>query len=236
LPAHVKIVALITFVLIVVATPREAFWAFGVYAALLLVVLRVAAIPPRFVLRRMIVEVPFVLFALLMPFVAQGDEVVVLGISVSEQGLLAAWNLLAKATLGVVASIALAATTEPRDVIVGLQTLRVPQVLVQIMAFMVRYIDVVGDEMSRMRIARESRGFDAHGPRQWRVLAHAAGALFIRSYERGERVHLAMLSRGYTGSLPTLRPVTADGRQWARAAALPAVAAVVAVAAWTVTA
>lgn len=236
LPAHVKIVALITFVLIVVATPREAFWAFGVYALLLLAVVRIAAIPPRFVLRRMIVEVPFVLFALLMPFVAQGDEVVVLGISVSEQGLLAAWNLLAKATLGVVASITLAATTEPRDVIVGLQTLRVPQVLVQIMAFMVRYIDVVGDEMGRMRIARESRGFDARGPRQWKVLAHAAGALFIRSYERGERVHLAMLSRGYTGSLPTLTPVTADGRQWARAAALPAVAAVVAVAAWTVTA
>ena len=56
-----------------------------------------------------------------------------------------------------------------------------------------------------MRIARESRGFDARDVRHWPVLARSAGALFIRSYERGERVHLAMLSRGYTGTMPRLR-------------------------------
>ena len=43
--------------------------------------------------------------------------------------------------------------------------------------------------MRRMRIARESRGFEASGLRHWGVLAKSAGALFIRSYERGERVH-----------------------------------------------
>jgi cobalt/nickel transport system permease protein len=74
---------------------------------------------------------------------------------------------------------------------------------VQIMGFMIRYVDVVSDEMRRMRIALESRGFSARNPRHWPVLARSAGALFIRSYERGERVHLAMVSRGYTGSLST---------------------------------
>ena len=58
---------------------------------------------------------------------------------------------------------------------------------------MVRYLDVVTTEMQRMKIARESRGFTARNPRHWPVLARSAGALFIRSYERGERVHLAML-------------------------------------------
>jgi cobalt/nickel transport system permease protein len=53
-----------------------------------------------------------------------------------------------------------------------------------------------------MKIGRESRGFSARNPRHWPVLARSAGALFIRSYERGERVHLAMLSRGYTGKMP----------------------------------
>ncbi len=73
---------------------------------------------------------------------------------------------------------------------------------------MVRYGDVIADELRRMRTARLSRGFEARGPRHWGVLAKSAGALFIRSYERGERVHLAMLSRGYTGSMP---PALGDG-------------------------
>jgi cobalt/nickel transport system permease protein len=54
--------------------------------------------------------------------------------------------------------------------------------------------------MRRMRIARESRGFSGGSLRSWPVVARSAGALFIRSYERGERVHLAMLARGYEGS------------------------------------
>jgi len=77
-----------------------------------------------------------------------------------------------------------------------------------------------------MRIARESRGFSHSSLRQWKALARSAGALFIRSYERGERVHLAMLSRGYTGTLPVTHPATATPDQWRAAALLPAVALV----------
>jgi cobalt/nickel transport system permease protein len=150
----------------------------------------------------MVVEVPFVVFALLMPFIATGPRVDVLGVSVSSSGLLSAWALLAKGTLGVLASLTLAATTEPRHLLAGLERLRVPQMLVQIMGFMIRYLDVVTDEMGRMRVARESRGFTARNVRHWPILARSSGALFIRSYERGERVHLAMLSRGYTGTMP----------------------------------
>ena len=202
MPAHLKILALLAFVLLVVATPKD--W-FGAYAAFLLVVAAVVAVsrvPPTYILRRLVVEVPFVVFALLIPFIATGPRTEVLGLSVSEPGLLSAWGLLAKGTLGVLASLTLAATTEPRLLLAGLERLRIPVLLVQIMGFMVRYLDVVTEEMGRMRIARESRGFDARDVRHWPVLARSAGALFIRSYERGERVHLAMLSRGYTGTMP----------------------------------
>jgi cobalt/nickel transport system permease protein len=232
LPAHVKLLALLLFMLVVVGTPREAFWAFGLYAVMLATVAAVAGVKPGFISRRMVVEVPFVVFALLLPFIATGPKVEVLGIPLSENGLWGAWNLLAKATLGVVASILLAATTEPRDVILGLQRLRVPQTLVQIMAFMVRYIDVIGDEMQRMRIARESRAFEAKTLGQLKIVAHAAGALFIRSYERGERVYLAMLSRGYTGSLPAFDAPAASARSWAIGATLPLTAAIIATIAW----
>jgi len=232
LPAHVKVVALLGFVLVVVATPREQVWAFAAYGLMLAVVAVVARVPAGFVLPRMLVELPFVAFALLLPVVATGPRVDVLGASLSEPGVWAAWNVLAKGTLGVVASILLGATTEPRALLVGLQRLRVPALLVEIASFMVRYVDVVADEMRRMRIARESRGFQAGHVGQVRVLAQAAGALFIRSYERGERVHLAMLSRGYTGALPVLEEGGAPAGGWRLAAVLPIAALAVGATAW----
>ncbi len=126
----------------------------------------------------------------------------------------------------------LASTTDLPDLLRGLERLRLPQLMVQIMSFMVRYMDVIGGERDRMRIARESRGFVARDVRQMRIVATSAGALFIRSYERGERVHLAMLSRGYTGSMPRLSDVSAAPAQWLAAALLPLAALVVLIAAW----
>jgi cobalt/nickel transport system permease protein len=201
-PAHLKILALLAFMVLVVATPRDWYPAYGVYLLAIATVIGVSRVPATYLLKRTVVEVPFVVFAVLLPFVATGPQAEVLGVTVSERGLEAGIALLVKGTLGVLASLTLAATTEPHDLLAGLERLRLPQQLVQIMAFMVRYLDVVTGEMHRMNIGRESRGFSARNPRHWPVLARSAGALFIRSYERGERVHLAMLSRGYTGKMP----------------------------------
>jgi cobalt/nickel transport system permease protein len=201
-PAHRKLLALLGFVLVVVATPKDWYPAYAGYLVVIAGVVALSRVPVTYLLKRMVVELPFVGFALLLPFVAQGPRTELLGLSVSEHGLVAAWALLAKGTLGVLASLTLAATTEPQELLAGLERLHLPNLLVQIMGFMVRYLDVVTSELQRMRIARESRGFTARNPRHWGVLARSAGALFIRSYERGERVHLAMLSRGYTGRMP----------------------------------
>jgi cobalt/nickel transport system permease protein len=232
LPAHCKIVAMAVFVLVVVATPRQQYWAFGAYAGLLGLVAALARVPIGFIARRLVVELPFVVFAVLLPFVAHGPYVDVLGFSLSADGLLAAWNILAKGTLGVASSILLAATTDARELIVGMRRLRVPSLIVEITSFMVRYADVVVDEMRRMRIARESRGFQARHAGQIPVIARSAGALFIRSYERGERVHLSMLSRGYRGALPLLDAGATAASAWWQAATLPIAAAGIAALAW----
>jgi len=235
LPAHCKIVALLLFVLCVVATPATAYLAFAVYAGLLGVVVALSRVPPAFLAARMVVETPFVVFALLMPFIATGPQTEVLGLALSERGLQAGAALLCKGTLGVVGSLLLAATTEARDILAGLQRLRLPRQLVEIMGFMIRYLDVATAEMGRMRTARESRGFEARGPRAWPVLARSGGALFIRSYERGERVHLAMLSRGYTGTFPAYAQRAATRSDWLAAAVLPLLAVLTLVAARAVT-
>ncbi|MFJ9740452.1 cobalt ECF transporter T component CbiQ [Streptomyces sp. NPDC101166] len=233
LPPHTKLAAAFAFVAVVVSTPREAMWAFGLYAALLGVVAFRARVPAGFLLKRLLIEVPFVAFAVLMPFVAEGERVDMWGLSLSVEGLWGAWNVLAKGTLGVAASVLLASTTELREILLGLQRLRLPPLLVQIASFMIRYGDVITDELRRMRIARESRGFEARGVRHWGVLAKTAGALFIRSYERGERVHLAMVSRGYAGSMPVIDEVSASRAQWSYAFALPLAALAVCVLGWT---
>jgi len=193
-----KLIALVVFAVVVVATPREWLAAFAVYAAVVIGMVVVARIPLAAVLRRMVIELPFLIFAVLLPFIATGPVVGVGPFALSIEGLWGAWGLLVKATLALLASVVLVSTTEPRRIVLALESLRLPRQLTSIMAFMLRYLDVIVGEAARMRTARESRGFVARGPRSWAVLAKGAGALFARSHARGERVHLAMLARGHS--------------------------------------
>ncbi|HEX9123878.1 MAG TPA: cobalt ECF transporter T component CbiQ [Actinomycetota bacterium] len=227
-----KLAAQILFVLLVVATPREAFWAFGMYALMLVALIQLSEVPYGFVLKRLLFEVPFVLFAVLLPFIAQGPRTEFLGLSLAVDGLWGAWNILAKATLGLGASILVAATTTTPEFLRGFERLHLPRAFTSIASFMIRYGDVIADEMRRMRVARESRGYDPRWLWQARAIAASAGALFIRSYERGERVYLAMVSRGFTGSIPRIDDAPATAATWATAMALPAAAGLVALLAW----
>jgi cobalt/nickel transport system permease protein len=234
MPPQCKLLAHVLFVFAVVATPREAFWAFGVYAVLLVAVIRLAEVPFGFVARRLVFEVPFVLFAVLLPFIGGGPRTEVLGMSLSVEGLWGAWNVLAKATLGLGASIVVAATTTMPEFLHGFERLHMPRAFTSTLSFMIRYFDVIADDMRRMKVARLSRAHDPRWLWQARAVATSAGALFIRSYERGERVHLAMLSRGFTGTLPVTDDRPLGAAAWAAAMVVPAIAIVVATAAWVV--
>jgi cobalt/nickel transport system permease protein len=202
LPPQVKVVAAVAGAICVVVTPRTEFWAFGGYLAVLVGVWVVAGIPVRWFATRLFIELPFVVLAVLMPFLGRGERMDVLGVSVSVGGALAGWNILVKATLGLLISLTLAATTSPRELVVGAQRLHAPAMLITIATLMLRYLSVIGAEARRMRMARIARGHDPRFLWQAGATARGIGTLFIRSYERGERVHLAMVSRGFTGVLP----------------------------------
>ncbi len=227
-----KLVAAFGLVVAVAVTPREAVWAFAVYAAVLAALLRLGRFRAGFVAARMLAVLPFVLFAFVIPFVAGGDKVDVLGVALSRDGLWSMWNILAKATLGITTSILLAGTTDVPDMLRGMSRLRVPATLTAIAGFMVRYLAVIADELRRMRVAMTARGYDPRWLWQARPIATSAGALFIRSYERGERVHQAMLARGFTGAMPDLDQQRAGSREWAAAAGLVVLTAAVAATAW----
>jgi cobalt/nickel transport system permease protein len=229
LPPQVKIAAVLLYTIIVVVTPRDEFLAFAGYALLIVVVTAIARVPAGWLAKRATIELPFVLLAVALPFAGHGERVTWLGMSLSVDGLYGAWNIFAKGTLGVLASLLLAATTTARDLLLGLDRLRCPRVFTQIATFMLRYMDILAEDARRMRVARLSRGYDPRFLWQVKAFAVSVGALFLRAFERGERVYLAMLSRGYTGRLPRADRAPATAGQWAASALLPVAAAGIAV-------
>lgn len=222
LAPEAKLLAVVAFALLVVLTPARAWPALALDAVALSIVWKLARLPLGY-LRRLSVELPFVAFALALPLVATGERVQIGPLSLSEPGLVGAGLLLCRATLGVWAAVILASTTPAHELVDGLQRLHLPAGLVEILSHMVRFMGVVADDLRRMTIARESRG-GGLGVRG-RLRAHAAGAsqLFVRSYERGERVHLAMAARGYQGALPRYGSApAASATTWWLVSALPA--------------
>jgi cobalt/nickel transport system permease protein len=216
----------------VVATPREAFWAYGAYAGLILALTLSARVSLLTLVRRLTVEAPFLIFAIALPLLARGERIDVAGMDLSIEGLWAAWNILVKATLGTATMILLVSTTSITSILQGLQKLKVPSVIVAIAGFMIRYADVIASEMRRMKVGRQSRGYEPRVLWRARALASSAGTLFIRSFERGERVHMAMVSRGYAGAMPELTAAEASSTNWLAASLVPAMAAVICAGAW----
>ncbi|RZS34216.1 cobalt/nickel transport system permease protein [Herbihabitans rhizosphaerae] len=214
LAPQIKIVSTFLFVVCVVATPRTEFAAFGAYLVVLTGVWVIARIPPRWLAPRALIEVPFVALAVLLPFVGGGTRTDMLGVSVSVDGALAGWNIVAKGTLGVLASLTLAATTSPSEILLGLQRLRVPKLIITVATLMLRYVELIAAEARRMRLARIARGHDPRFLWQVGATARGIGTLFVRTYERGERVHLAMLSRGWTGAMPEPNPPRVSTVDW----------------------
>jgi cobalt/nickel transport system permease protein len=227
IPPHIKILAGLLFIVVAVSTDITNWPAFVAYFAIIITITQIAKLPIITVFKRSLIEVPFVLFALLMPFFGTGEVVEIGSLNLYVDGLLAGASIVVKGTLGILVAINLSATTTAREILNGLETLKMPTPMVQIASFMLRYVNVVNDEMLRMAVARASRGFEATGVKQWPVLATAAGALFIRSYERGERVHLAMIARGYQGELPRTEKINNSVRYWVIGLAVPFIALII---------
>ncbi|MBA7698177.1 Nickel transport protein NikQ [subsurface metagenome] len=124
-------------------------------------------------------------------------------VSVTYNGLQVLWNILTKAWLSILSLILLTSTTKMTSLLKGLEQLRMPRVMVMILSFMYRYIFVIVDEVMRMKQARDSRNFGGKRLWQLRTIGNMIGTLFIRSYERSERVYVAMLARGFDGQTRT---------------------------------
>lgn len=157
----------------------------------------------NFLLKRMYIVIPFILFALLLPFISKGEIQIgtFINFPIYRNGVFEMLNILTKSLAGVAMAISLTSTTSQFDIIKGLEKLRMPKVLVAILSFAIRYISVYSSEFHRVRQSMKSRGFKNRSPKDSTTLAYAGSAMLIRGFERGEKVYQAMISRGFDGDL-----------------------------------
>jgi cobalt/nickel transport system permease protein len=210
LDPRAKIVGLLGVTLVAVTTPIAAWPVYVACAAALVAVAAVARVGPGVVWRRARVVLPLVLFvAVFVPFLRDGGATHDLGpLTVSDAGLAVLGAVAAKATIGTVSAVLLGATTTFPSVLRGLEALHVPRLFTLIAAFMYRYLFVIVEEVHRMRTALAARAYRPRHALHAGPIGQAATALFLRTYGRGERVHMAMLARGYRGTMHDLDPLS----------------------------
>ena len=218
LDPRAKVVVTIAFILSNALLPDGAWTAFALSWLFLLFVNVLSNLGITFTLKRSFVALPFALVAITVLFSIPGNTLTSFhflfwDLTVTDMGLLRFLSILVRSWLSVQMAILLVATARFPDIIHALEHLRVPSILTTIISFLYRYLFVLVDEVFRLLRAREARSAAVAGSRSggsvpWRagVAGNMAGQLFLRSYERSDRVYNAMLARGYTGHLQTMNP------------------------------
>ncbi len=221
-----KLVGLVGFLLVSAVTPPGRFAILAAHAAVAVAVAALAAVPPRTLARRILLDVPLVVLALTYAAAGRGPRTSVLGLSLSVAGLEVGSSMVAKATIGIVAVSALAATTSVTETVAGLRHLGLPGWFTDLVGLSARQAGVLGADVERLRLAASVRGRGRWS--EWTAVARALGVSFIRATERVDRLQLAAQARGGTtlGAIvvagPTITAATAG--TWTLAA-LPTLAA-----------
>jgi len=232
LDSRVKLIITLAYVLSVSLMPVGAWPAYVLLAGFVFSVAVASELGLWMLVRRALLALPFALAAL--PLLVTTPGPVILNISVGKwllpltyAGLERFLSVAFKSWLSVQMAVLLTATTCLPDLLVALRALHLPGLLVTSVGLMWRYLFVLVDEAMRMLRARESRSAAGKGRSGgsvvWRarVTGNMAGSVFLRGYERSERIYSAMLARGYDGTIRSLpvEPVPAAQR-WVAALAI----------------
>jgi len=224
---RVKIIVTVLLIVSNALLPDGAWMAFALTWGLVLAASLLASIRLTFLITRSLVALPFAIAAVTVIFSIPGPALTTLELGgwqfvITEPGLIRFASIMIRSWVSVQMAILLTATTPFPDLIHAMRHLRVPDILVATISFMYRYLFVLSDEALRLLRAREARSASLNTRRKhrtalrWRVkvAGNMAGQLFLRSYERSERVYNAMLARGYRGTLQTLNPHKMHPKDW----------------------
>ena len=218
LDPRIKLVLTLAFIITTSLVPPGTWPVYVLLLALILSVEVLSELGIRFVFKRSLLAVPFMLAALPIIFTAPGPELASielgpLAISISQAGMERFISIALKSWISIQAAVVLAASTPFPAILVAMRAIRLPRLIVSIFGLMWRYLFVLVDEAIRLNRARASRSGHPReskgkvgGTLIWRarVTGGMVGSLFLRALERSDRIYMAMVSRGYDGEVRTL--------------------------------
>jgi cobalt/nickel transport system permease protein len=229
LDSRIKLVLAVSFILANTLIPTSAWPVYILLLALILSAELLSELGMGYVLKRSALAIPFVLAALPLIFTVPGKALGTLpighlAIPISALGLERFISITLKSWISVQAAIILAGSTSFPDLLVAMRALHVPRLMVSIFGLMWRYLFVLVDEAARLMRARLARssvsdrpGVKTGGTFTWRarVTGGMAGSLFLRAFDRSDRIYMAMVSRGYDGEARSLPAPDIPAPQWA---------------------
>lgn len=223
LDARVKLVLTVALIVCAALLPVGAWLALTALTALVWAAIITSGVGLSTILKRSLLALPFLLVVVTVIFSLPGRPIFRLPLgfvtlTATDAGLLRFVTIVWKSWISMQAALLLTATTHFLDVLRALQALHMPKIIVALMSFMYRYLFILVEEAQRLLRARDCRSAALEGAGGgsvlWRaqVTGRLVGTLFLRSFERSERIYVAMLSRGYTGELRSLRAQALDRR------------------------
>lgn len=229
LDPRVKFVLTLAFILTTALTPFGAWPVYVMLFSLDLAVALLSELGVGYVLKRALLALPFALAALPVLFTTAGSPLLYLPLgplafTVTWQGVAHLAGIAVKSWLSVQMAVVLVGSTPFPELLVAMHAVKIPRLLVAIVGLMWRYLFVLADEALRLLRARESRstrpvnggGGRVGGSLVWRarVAGGMVGNLFLRAFDRADRIYAAMLSRGYDGEMRVLPLPAIRAGQW----------------------
>ena len=194
------ITALLTLIIVISETP-DGIKHFYVYFILIFLAIAVSKIPFSFIAKRTLLILPFILItAASIPFSSwlTNDYA-------DRQSIILALLVTLKAVFAVLLLTLLTSVEKFHVLLAGFRKLKMPAIFGIISALMYRYIFILIDELHRTRFARESRTPGDYKINRFKIYGSQAAVIFLRSWERADKVYHSMLARGFNGNFPEMK-------------------------------
>ncbi|GFO69795.1 cobalt ECF transporter T component CbiQ [Geomonas limicola] len=199
LDPRAKVLVVLVFLVSVISFGRyqlSALLPFFVFPAVLI---GCADLPAGYLARKVALVCPFALVVGIFNPLVDTEIMVHLGPVAISGGWLSCASILVRALLTVSAALILVATTGFPAICRALEQLGMPKVFAVQLLFLYRYLFVLAEEGGRAARARELRSFGNKG-QGMASYSSLIGSLLLKTWQRAERIHMAMLARGFTGA------------------------------------